>query len=438
MTPVQGRTTPVYEIWIRLWRNAAMRIPKVMLLALAVMAGALALPGTASAAYSDPLTTTTKQSLVWHATPAAALTALDNALPNVSLNTVVNDTSYDMTGCTSAEKAALPKAPVATKSMCWDADRAGTTTWSPQGITTSGDADNDGLWGDDKIILSGWHGTDALGRYNDARIQAINYNNPASPSYRMFYLGVPNSTGSSFSAAQAHMGGMAWYGDKIYVTAEGSTSTAIRVFSTKHILQMTDTTSNAIGKTSGGYAAYTYKYAMMQVGYYTYAGGTCSMSSDTGVPCFSSMSLDRSTSPASVVTTEYFSDQSLHGRLYRYPMGTDYLLAASSGTVAATEALRSSVGNMQGVLSNNGKWYVAHSSATINGQLWSQTTAASKAATCGSTSACWAVHPEALTYDWSTGLVWSQSEWSTADCTAQGQTCGRSVFAVPLTSIPAA
>jgi hypothetical protein len=409
---------------------APMRTPKVLLLALAVVAGALALPGTASAAYSDPLTTTTKQNLVWHATPAAALTALDNALPNVSLNTVVNDTSYPMTGCTSAEKAALPKAPVATKSLCWDAERAGSTTWVPQGITTSGDADDDGMWGADKIILSGWHGTDALGRYNDARIQAVDYDDPASAAHRMLYLAVPNSTGSTFSAAKAHMGGMAWYGDKIYVTAVGSTSTAIRVFSTKHILQLTDTTSNAIGKTSGGYAAYTYKYAMMQVGYYSYAGGTCSMASDTGVPCFSSMSLDRSTSPASIVTTEYFSDQSLHGRLYRFPMGTDYLL-----TGTATEAFRSYVGNMQGVLSHDGKWYVAHSSATINGQLWAQTTTASTSATCGSTSACWAVHPEALTYDWSTGLVWSQSEWSTADCQAQSQTCGRSVFAVPLSSL---
>ncbi|MEV4604671.1 hypothetical protein AB0K15_45865 [Amycolatopsis sp. NPDC049253] len=415
-----------------------MRIPRVLLLVLAVAAGALAIPGTASAAYSDPLTTTTKQSLIWHATPTAALTALDNALPNVSLNTVVNDPSYPTTGCTAAEKAALPKAPVATTSFCWDTDRANSATWVPQGITTSGDADDDGMWGADKIILSGWHSGDALGRYDDARIMAVDYDNPAAPTNRMVYLAVPNSTGSSFTAAKAHMGGMAWYGDKIYVTAVGNTSTAIRVFSTKHILQMTDTTSNAIGKTSGGYAAYTYKYAMMQIGYYTYAGGTCSMSSDTGVPCFSSMSLDRTTSPASIVTTEYFADQSLHGRLYRYPTGADYLLA-STGTTPATEAFRSSVGNMQGVLSHNGKWYVSHSSATLNGQLWAQTTTASSSSTCGSpaTTACWAVHPEALTYDWSTGLVWSQSEWSTTDCSAQGQTCGRSVFAVPLSSLPA-
>ncbi|WP_279581712.1 hypothetical protein [Fodinicola feengrottensis] len=250
-----------------------------------VLAAVVAVPSAASAAYADPLTTTTKQSLDWHATPAAALTALDNALPNVSANTVAHDGDYSMTGCTSTEKAALPIAPAATTSMCWDSDRAGSAAWSPQGITTSGDADADGRWGADKIILSGWHGTDALGRYNDARIMVVNYDNPAAPTFRMVYLAVPNSTGSTFIAAKAHMGGMVWYGDKIYVTAVGDTSTAIRVFSTTHILQMTDS-SSAIGKTSGGYAAYGYKYAMMQVGYYTYAGGTCDMASDSGVPCF--------------------------------------------------------------------------------------------------------------------------------------------------------
>jgi hypothetical protein len=416
-----------------------MRVFRVVLPLLAMAAAMLVAPGVASAAYSDPLTTTTKQSLLWHATPAAALTALDNALPNVSANTVVNDANYAMTGCDADEKASLPKVPTATIAMCWDADRAESTSWVPQGITTSGDADDDGLWGADKVILSGWHGTEALGRYNDARIHFINYNNPSAPAFRMVYLAVPNSTGSTFSAAKAHMGGMVWYGDKIYVSAVGNTNVAIRVFSTSHILQMTDSAS-AIGKTSAGYAAYGYKYAMMQVGYYTYASGTCSMAADTGVPCFSSISLDRSTSPDSLVTTEYFSDQSLHGRLYRYGMGTNFLLGANSaGTVAATDAYRSYVGNMQGVLSNSGKWYVAHSSAVQPGSLWTQTTTQSTSFTCGTTSttACWAVHPEGLTFDWAAGLVWSQSEWSTADCDAASQSCGRAVFAVPLSSLPA-
>jgi hypothetical protein len=98
--------------------------------------------------------------------------------------------------------------------------------------------------------------------------------------------------------------------------------------------------------------------------------------------------------------------------------------------VTATQAYRSGVGNMQGVLSHNGIWYVAHSSATAHGQLWAQTTAASTARTCStpdsSPTMCWALHPEGLTYWGSTGLVWSQSEWPDQ----------RAVFAVPLTSLP--
>jgi hypothetical protein len=363
---------------------------------------------------------------------------LDSALPNVSANTVVHDADQSMTGCSSTERGALPISPAATTALCWDSDRATSTAWVPQSITTSGDADDDGMWGADKILLSGWHGTTDLGtgRNDEARIMFINYNNPAAAGYRMVYLAVPNSTGSTFSAADAHMGGMAWYGDKIYVTAVGNTSTAIRVFSTQHILQMSSSASS-IGKNSSGYAAYGYKYAMMQVGYYSYATGTCSMSSDTGTPCFSSLSLDRSSSPASIVTTEYFSDQSLHGRLYRFSVGTDYLLATSGSTATSVQAYRSGVGNMQGVLSHAGHWYVAHSSATTNGQLWDETTAATATAQCsGGSAACWAVHPEALTLDVSTNLVWSVTEWTPAQCSSAGQTCGRALFAVPLSNLP--
>lgn len=408
------------------------------LVATAVLLAGLVSAQPAQAAYSDPLTSTSALGLVWHATPAAALSALDSALPNVSANTVVHDADQTMTSCSSTERGALPISPAASTAMCWDSDRATSTAWVPQSITTSGDADGDGMWGADKILLSGWHGTDDLGsgRNDQARIMFLNYDNPSAAGYRMVYLAVPNSTGGSFSAAQAHMGGMVWYGDKIYVTAVGNTSTAIRVFSTTHILQMSSSASS-IGKVSDGYAAYGYKYAMMQVGYYSYAGGTCSMSTDSGVPCFSSMSLDRSTSPDSIVTSEYFSDQSLRGRLYRFSAGANYLLATSGSTATSTEAYHSGVGNQQGVLSQNGHWYVAHSSASTNGQLWDETTTATSTAHCsGSSTACWAVHPESLTLDVSTGLVWSVTEWTPAQCAAASQSCGRALYAVPLSSLP--
>ena len=54
----------------------------------------------------------------------------------------------------------------------------------------------------------------------------------------------------------------------------------------------------------------------------------------------------------------------------------------------------------------------------------------------GTSTACWAMHPEALTLDVSTQLVWSVSEWTPDQCAAQSQTCGRALYATPLSSLP--
>ena len=400
-------------------------------LAVAIAAATVGPAGTARAAYSDSLTSISTSSfgLVWHATPAAAITALDTALPNVGVATVLASANHTMPGCDLSETAALPIVPAATTKLCWDDGDASTADWNPGGITSSGDADDDGAWGASKAVLSGWQFTSGT-RHNDARVAFIDVNDPANAAYRWVYLIEPNSTGSDFVAAKAHMGGMVWYGDKLLVTAVGGSNIAIRVFSMSHILQLTDS-SATIGRTSSGWAAYGYQYAMTQIGYYTYAAGACSMETNTGTPCFSSTSLDRSTSPDSLVTAEYFADGQ-GSRLFRYDFGSDYLLSATSaGKVSATEAYSGGVANAQGVLSFNGRWYVAHSSATSNGQLWRLTAGASGAvASCTnpgtSANMCWALHPEALTYWYSTGQVWSQSEWPNQ----------RVVFAVPLSSLP--
>ena len=137
------------------------------------------------------------------------------------------------------------------------------------------------------------------------------------------------------------------------------------------------------------------------------------------------------------MTAEYFSDQTKHGRLYRFGLGPDYLLGTSSRRATSTQAFRSGVANMQGVLSYGGRWWVAHSSATSRWQVWGQSTSRSVASGCAeSTTACWSRHPESLTLDVSTGLVWSVTEWTPAQCSANAQTCGRALFAVPRSSLP--
>ena len=365
---------------------------------------------------------------------------------------MLDSANHPMPDCGGPEDSSLPVEPRATEKLCWDSGDADTEAWNPQGITTSGDADDDGAWGPDKLVLSAWNfrttgvpadDADWNGnneRHNDARVAFIDYTDPEAAKYRWVYLAKPRDDGRTFSAAEAHVGGMAWYGDKLYVTEVGNRGTAIRVFSTKHILQTTSAAGDQIGKTGEAYAAYGYQYVMPEIGYYSYAGGKCTMESDTGQACFSAISLDRSTSPDSLVSTEYFADQELHGRLYRFDMGPDYLLKADAGgAVSSVQAFRSYVGNMQGVVSRNDDWFVAHSSATRPGSLWRQNTEESVAATCGdpATDACWSMHPEALTYNAATDMLWSQTEWSRGDCQAvePKQDCGRVVYGVPFDAV---
>lgn len=409
------------------------------LLTAAVTIAATVLPATpAAAAYGDPLVAVSRTNLglTWHAEPSSAISALDAALPNVGVSAVLDDANHPMTACDSEERAAAPIAPAAAVRWCFDTGDATTPTWSPQGLTSSGDADDDGAWGTKRAILSGWvYDDSASARYNDARVAFIDYTDPSTPRYRWVYLVDPNSTGSDFSAAKTHIGGMVWYGDKLIVNAVGNGTVALRVFSMSHILQTTSGAAD-IGKVSDGWAAYGYRYVMPQIGWYTYTGGACDMSSDTGVPCFSSLSLDRSTSPDSLVTAEYFSDQTKRGRVVRYPFATDYLPAASAD---ASEAYRSGVGNQQGVLSFNGRWYLAHSSSTLHGQLWRFTPdgtagVVSRCTVDGSASTtCWSLHPEAMTYWYQTGTVWSVTEWPRD---VSGSPGGRVLFSVPLSSMP--
>ncbi|WP_394830568.1 hypothetical protein LVJ94_29085 [Pendulispora rubella] len=390
----------------------------------------------AHAAYADPLVqvSAARMSLTWKATPAAAIEALDKALPNVGVATVLDSANHAMTACNAEELAALPITPAATVKWCFDEGDATTLAWHPQGITTSGDADDDGSWGAKRAILSGWHFNhdSAPARSNDARVAFIDYTNPAAPAYRWVYLVLPNASGSDFSAAKTHIGGMIWYGDKLIVNAVGNGKVALRVFSMNHILQTTSAAAD-IGKVSDGWAAYGYQYVMPQIGEYAYEAN-CSMDSDRDIPCFSSISLDRSTSPDSLVAAEYFSDQTKRGRLIRYSFGTDYRLP-NTATPTAGKVYASAVGNQQGILSYGGRFYLAHSSATSHGQLWRFTPDGTRGTVlpCGSSNACWSLHPEALTYWPETGIVWSVTEWSRTEPTGPG---GRALFGLPLSAMP--
>ncbi|MET7464719.1 hypothetical protein [Nonomuraea sp. NPDC005501] len=410
-------------------------------------------------AYGTPLVAVPGAGLVWHPTTGLATLKAQAGLTPVGFGDVMGSVNHPMRACDTTEAAGLPILPAATVSWCWDTGDADTETWIPQSVTTSGDADDHGAWGPYQVMLGGWNHCNSAEcgsspRNNDARVAFIDYTNPSAPKYRWVYLVAPtdgtanaNATSyanNTFGPAKAHIGGMAWYGDKLYVSATGANSTGIRVFSMNEILQVNDG-SSAIGRTASGYAAYGYQYVLPEIGFYSYASGTCSMSTDSGVPCFASISLDRGTTPDSLTAVEYFSDPALHGRLYRYHLGgANFLLSGDSrGYTPAAQAYRAQVGKMQGVLSWNGTWYVSHSRLDERGQLWALSTSTGRSHTCSnpysSPRACWSLHPESLSYNYATGMVWSLTEWTRNQCateTATPQRCGRAVFAFPRTALP--
>ncbi|MEV0199642.1 hypothetical protein [Nonomuraea sp. NPDC050691] len=409
--------------------------------------------------YGTPLVPVSGAGVIWHPTTGLSTLKAQPGLTQVDFADVMGSVNHPMRACDATEKAGLPVKPAATVSWCWDTGDADTETWIPQSVTTSGDADDDGAWGPYKVILGGWNHCNAAEcgsspRNNDARVAFIDYTDPAAPKYRWVYLVAPTDgtsnanvtsyANNTFGPAKAHIGGMAWYGDKLYVSATGANSTGIRVFSMDEILQVNDA-SSAIGKTASGYAAYGYQYVMPEVGFYSYASGTCTMSTDSGVPCFASISLDRSTVPDTLTAVEYFSTPTLHGRVYRYNLGgSGFLLAGDSrGYTPAAQSYRTQVGNMQGVLSWNGTWYVSHSWPDERGELWALNTSTGRSHTCSnpysSPYECWSMHPESLSYNYATGMVWSLTEWTRNQCATEmpaPQSCGRAIFAFPRTDLP--
>lgn len=368
---------------------------------------------------------------------------------NVGVSGVLASTDHvmrDRAGCDAAETAALPVEPTATRAYCWD--RADTTNpgWVPRAVTTSGDADDDGAWGENRVILAGWThsarttgaaGTPARDR-SLARIAVIDANDPDRLTYRWILLVAPTDGGKDFTAVRSRLSGMVWYQGKLIVTAESGTDRAggLLVFDLHRILRA-DAGGGAIGKVAGGYAAHGYQYVLPAIGSYTPTGGRCDPTTDQGTPCPGALSLDRSSAPDSLVVSERVrAGSDRHTRLWRYPFspGTDTagggLLASDGfGRVDASEAYETKATGVSAVLSHRAEgasgadWYVDRASDPRDA-LWRQNTSGAKAAECTAdqSHACWGRGARSLSYWQQTGELWTLSP--------EG-----ALYAVPLASV---
>jgi hypothetical protein len=443
-------------------RLAVAGVLAVMAALLSPVVGAQAAPGDNPGALR-PLTSATelgKLRLTEHRVPTSSLDNLASEMGTPrGVSQVLASANHPMrneAACDGTERDALPVDPQASAAYCWDTGDATTQDWLPQSVTSSGDADDDGSWGSDKVILAGWTQNGATTSTEMARVAFIDANDPSALAYRWVLLVVPLNGGTDYRALKSHMGGMVWYQNKLYVTAYNGDPdhNALYVFDMGRILQAT-VNSSAVGKTSGGWSADGYQYVMPAIGSYSLSGA-CTATTDTALPCFASISLDRSSTPDSLVANEWFSSGGTQpARVWRYDFTTStsdpaWLATDSSGQANATQAYETSAVGLQGVLSykpsgaSQPYWYVddARGGVGQHGILWRLNTAgAQAAANCGTdiTYACWGQHTEGMSYWWSTGQVWTLTEWA-ANAQAQWEPPAvpeRVLFSVPLSAIDA-
>lgn len=320
-------------------------------------------------------------------------------------------TLRDASDCTTDEKSALPVEPAATRAYCWDSGDAADPAWTPRSVTTSGDADEDGWWGSNRVILSGWS-ANAGGL---ARVAFVNAADPARLTYTWALLAVPTDGGRDYRGLVSTISGMVWYQDKLLVTTTGGTRDALYVYDMNRI-QRTTVTASAVGRVREGWSAAGYRYVLPAVGSYR-------LSADKSAVRPVGLSLDRSTVPDSLVASGA-------KRLWRYPFSRDpartgLLATDSAGRAVPEEAYATKVTGVGGVLANGTSWYLggAAGEQSGHGSLWRQDAKDAKATECGAdeTHQCWSAQTGSLSYWQETGEVWSVS--------------GRMLFALPLNSI---
>ncbi len=317
--------------------------------AVVALAGMVAAAPAAQAVAAPSAISTAQFTLSPNYTKYDALnTALDAKLPNVTVGTVMDNGNLDRQPlCHSTPGAGSPVG------FCWESGDDNNCNNTPQGITTSRDAVN-GDYSGHQVVMVSWYYKDTC--TDDApttrsRITLTDWDATWPDKYRKILLVEPISTasGPSFRDIAIHTGGISWYGDYLYVADTGN---GLRVFNMSKIWE-TDTTGTGIGlQPDGSYDAHQYRYVLPQVGMITDVGST--------QLTWSTVALDRA--KPSLVMGEY-KDAASHAARFPLDSATHQLKTGTDGLVHATEALSVPYVHVQGVVSHNGRWWFASSSA---------------------------------------------------------------------------
>jgi hypothetical protein len=295
--------------------------------------------------------------------------------------------------------------------------------WYPQGITGTADAyaTNDGA----RLLLVAWYFKfrperdyeSGLTKKDDpafpgARISVIDVSRSWEAPYRHVLLVKPidgGNDGASFEAVWTHAGGLAWYGDYLYV-ADGP---QLLVFRMDQVTDIKGSNpryleSTQVGREGSVFHAYGYRYVLPLYKVYTFETDDPTVDIDP----FSALGMDKSEVPHRLVAANFVSpgsstyDSDVRFTVaYRFDFNTyDARLAESAGVVDASDAYRHGVLYVQGVLSAGDRFWFCQSS-TENRLVTLETTSSTPE------SWGWAYGGEGLTYSPTTDNLWCVTEF---------------------------
>jgi hypothetical protein len=363
--------------------------------------------------------------------------ALDARLPKMGVQNLLlqaNRTATHSSPGDPCNDAAFDGRDGGPAQWCFNADDSRTVgasvEWMPQGITTVADAQADDRWGERQAILVSWYDKD-LGPEKGVRVTFLD---PATGKYRHVLLVYPYMSGHdpTYEILQTpqdgdrpgiHAGGIAWYGNYLYVA---DTARGVRVFDMRYIFDLGQADNantddgDRIGLHGGDYHSYGYRYVMPQVFLFGNEAGSNDGDYDCepdGPPKYSYVSVDRSTSPDRLITGEYCTNtagtDNKDGRVATWPLTSSGLpQKASDGLWHANTAQRLPEPNIQGVTAFEGTWYLSRSrGSNENGYLIEASTSGEPAGVLSVTQTRWGgVGVEDLSYWPSQDTIWTVTE----------------------------
>ncbi|MFF0445886.1 hypothetical protein ACFYT4_05625 [Streptomyces sp. NPDC004609] len=244
----------------------------------------------------------------------------------------------------------FPNAPTGlAKAFTWDERDVGDTLWYPQGITGVHDAA--GTTGDDTLLVS-WYGKGA-NYYQGSKVTFVDANG-STPRYRHVLLVEPRalrvgpSTRYTYEPVEIHAGGIAWYRHRLYVADSGLR--ALRVFDTDRMFRATGFDPDLCGLADGRYHAFNNGYVLPQSRIYRLVGPRNRLK-------FSQVALDRTTTPHSLVVSEFHRRRRTDVVRWNLNPASRYGLLGSLTSRPAVEIDRGN--QIQGAVSADGTYYLS-------------------------------------------------------------------------------